>query len=59
MYDYLRMKQPQFHEKIIPVEGDVADLRLGLCDRDWITLTEEVRYALFISMGLPKGLYSV
>lgn len=53
------MKQPQFHEKIIPVEGDVADLKLGLCDKDWTTLTEEVRYALFISMGLPKGLYSV
>ncbi|XP_049707023.2 fatty acyl-CoA reductase wat [Helicoverpa armigera] len=42
VYDMLKEKQPKFAERIIPVEGEVADLRLGISDADWSTLTSEV-----------------
>ncbi|XP_075988827.1 fatty acyl-CoA reductase wat-like [Anticarsia gemmatalis] len=42
LYDLLRSKQPDFAKKIVPVEGDVADLKLGLSYEDWTMLTTEV-----------------
>ncbi|XP_075988903.1 fatty acyl-CoA reductase wat-like [Anticarsia gemmatalis] len=42
LYERLRSKQPKFADKIIPVEGDVTQIRLGLNERDWARLTQEV-----------------
>ncbi|CAB3257592.1 unnamed protein product [Arctia plantaginis] len=49
VYDGLRKKQPQFYERIVPVEGDITNIRLGLCDKDWITLTEEVNIIFHVA----------
>uniref|UniRef100_A0A2A4JY42 Fatty acyl-CoA reductase n=1 Tax=Heliothis virescens TaxID=7102 RepID=A0A2A4JY42_HELVI len=42
VYDMLREKQPNFADRIIPVEGEVADIRLGINDSDWSSITDEV-----------------
>ncbi|KAJ8707575.1 hypothetical protein PYW07_011252 [Mythimna separata] len=42
LYDTLRQKKPDFASRIAPVEGDVAQLRLGLADKDWDNITKEV-----------------
>ncbi|KAG6460344.1 hypothetical protein O3G_MSEX011916 [Manduca sexta] len=41
-FDYLRETQPNFGDKIVSVEGDISEIRLGISDSDWGTLTEEV-----------------
>ncbi|XP_075988917.1 fatty acyl-CoA reductase wat-like [Anticarsia gemmatalis] len=41
VYDILKVEQPGFVDKIVPVEGDVAELRLGMSDEDWKTVTEQ------------------
>ncbi|KAJ0179129.1 hypothetical protein K1T71_004841 [Dendrolimus kikuchii] len=42
LFDHLRGKQPSFAEKLVPVHGDISQLRLSLGDEDWKTLTNEV-----------------
>ncbi|KAJ8706208.1 hypothetical protein PYW08_010834 [Mythimna loreyi] len=42
LYDTVRGKKPDFTSRIAPVEGDVAELRLGLADKDWDNITKEV-----------------
>ncbi|KAJ8706261.1 hypothetical protein PYW08_010887 [Mythimna loreyi] len=42
LYDVLRKRKPGFMDKIVPLEGDVAHIRLGLSDEDWVLLTQEV-----------------
>ncbi|KAJ8706211.1 hypothetical protein PYW08_010837 [Mythimna loreyi] len=42
LYDTLRKKKPDFVFRIVPVEGDVAELRLGLADKEWDNITKEV-----------------
>ena len=42
LYDTLRSKKPNFASRIVPVEGDVADMRVGLADKDWDNITNEV-----------------
>ncbi|XP_075988924.1 fatty acyl-CoA reductase wat-like isoform X2 [Anticarsia gemmatalis] len=49
LYDNLRSRQPQFADKIVPVEGDVADIRLGLNEKDWKKLTNEVNIILHVA----------
>ncbi|KAJ8707570.1 hypothetical protein PYW07_011247 [Mythimna separata] len=42
VYDMVRKKKPNFAEKIVPIEGDVSEIRLGLSDQDWATITNQV-----------------
>uniref|UniRef100_A0A2A4K1U6 Fatty acyl-CoA reductase n=1 Tax=Heliothis virescens TaxID=7102 RepID=A0A2A4K1U6_HELVI len=42
VFDVVRNKHPRFADKIVPVGGNVADIRLGLNDEDWSTITAEV-----------------
>ncbi|CAH1636740.1 unnamed protein product [Spodoptera littoralis] len=42
LYDTLREQQPKFVDKIIAVSGDVSELNLGLSDKDWNTIADEV-----------------
>ncbi|KAH9630863.1 hypothetical protein HF086_014604 [Spodoptera exigua] len=35
-------KKPNFAENIVPVKGDVSEIRLGLDDDDWMMITTEV-----------------
>ncbi|XP_022824026.1 fatty acyl-CoA reductase wat-like [Spodoptera litura] len=49
LYDTLRKKKPNFASQIVPIEGDVADLRLGLSDKDWDTLTKEVNVIVHLA----------
>ncbi|XP_075988926.1 fatty acyl-CoA reductase wat-like [Anticarsia gemmatalis] len=49
VYDNLRSRQPQFADKIVPVEGDVADIRLGLSEKDWNTLADEVTFIFHVA----------
>ncbi|XP_063898654.1 putative fatty acyl-CoA reductase CG5065 [Helicoverpa armigera] len=42
VYNMVRKKKPNFVEKIIPVAGNVADIRLGMSDQDWAIVTKEV-----------------
>ncbi|KAH9633296.1 hypothetical protein HF086_007644 [Spodoptera exigua] len=41
VFDKLRMTKPNFAEQIFPVEGDVADIRLGLSDKEWETVAKD------------------
>ncbi|KAJ0182890.1 hypothetical protein K1T71_000866 [Dendrolimus kikuchii] len=42
IFDRLKETKPKELSKIVPVEGDVANLHLGLRDSDWSTLVKEV-----------------
>ncbi|XP_072948452.1 fatty acyl-CoA reductase wat-like [Epargyreus clarus] len=42
VYDPLKKLYPNFTDKIIPVDGDVKELRMGLSEGDWKSITEEV-----------------
>ncbi|XP_072948454.1 fatty acyl-CoA reductase wat-like [Epargyreus clarus] len=42
LYDPLKKQQPNFMHKIKPIDGDVTELRMGLSEDDWKTITEEV-----------------
>ncbi|XP_047038878.1 fatty acyl-CoA reductase wat-like [Helicoverpa zea] len=41
VFDILRDTQPDFIDKLVPIAGDVADMRLGISNKDWDTITEE------------------
>ena len=47
VYDLLREQQPNFTDKLVPVSGDVAELKLGMSEEDWNTVTEQVRLASY------------
>ncbi|XP_075988925.1 fatty acyl-CoA reductase wat-like [Anticarsia gemmatalis] len=49
VYDTLRKKQPDFADKIVPVEGDVADIRLGLSEKDWERIAEDVNVIFHVA----------
>ncbi|CAH0699600.1 unnamed protein product [Spodoptera exigua] len=49
LYDGLRKIKPNFANDIVPIEGDIADIRLGLCDKDWDTLTKEVNVIIHLA----------
>ncbi|CAH0602073.1 unnamed protein product [Chrysodeixis includens] len=42
LFDLVREKKPRFLDKIVPVTGFVSEPRLGLSERDWVTITNEV-----------------
>uniref|UniRef100_A0A2A4JYT4 Fatty acyl-CoA reductase n=1 Tax=Heliothis virescens TaxID=7102 RepID=A0A2A4JYT4_HELVI len=42
LYDTLRSKKPDFMDKIVPVEGDIAELGLGINEKVYSEMTEEV-----------------
>ncbi|KAI5646491.1 male sterility protein domain-containing protein [Phthorimaea operculella] len=42
LFQYLHETQPDFTTKIIPVQADITQIRLGLTDKNWNALTEEV-----------------
>ncbi|XP_075988820.1 fatty acyl-CoA reductase wat-like [Anticarsia gemmatalis] len=42
VYDVVRQRQPNFASVLEAVEGDVAELRMGLTDKDWQRIAEEV-----------------
>ncbi|XP_075988610.1 fatty acyl-CoA reductase wat-like [Anticarsia gemmatalis] len=42
VFDLLRKKQPYFADKLVPIEGNVEDIGLGLSERDRNIITEEV-----------------
>ncbi|XP_022823966.1 fatty acyl-CoA reductase wat-like [Spodoptera litura] len=41
VFDKLRTVKPNFAEQIVPVEGDVADIRLGLSDKEWDVVAKD------------------
>ncbi|KAF9806771.1 hypothetical protein SFRURICE_012911 [Spodoptera frugiperda] len=45
----LKDPKPNFANDIVPIEGDVADVRLGLSDKDWDTLTKEVNVIVHLA----------
>ncbi|CAB3252535.1 unnamed protein product [Arctia plantaginis] len=49
VFDELRKKKPQFQDNVVAVEGDVADIRLGLSDMDWTMLAEEVNFIFHVA----------
>ncbi|XP_030032209.2 fatty acyl-CoA reductase wat [Manduca sexta] len=42
VFDTLREMNQEFGNKITPIEGDVAELQLGLSVQSWVTIAEEV-----------------
>lgn len=38
LYEILRMQNPEFHKKIIPIAGDATKLKLGISEEDLIRL---------------------
>ncbi|CAH1642342.1 unnamed protein product [Spodoptera littoralis] len=42
VFDWVKEHRPKVLNKIVPVAGDVAEIKLGISDKDWKTLTEEV-----------------
>ncbi|CAB3262280.1 unnamed protein product [Arctia plantaginis] len=49
VYDLLRTKKPEFADKIIPVEGNINEIRLGLSEKDWSMLTDEVNIIFHVA----------
>ncbi|CAH1643969.1 unnamed protein product [Spodoptera littoralis] len=42
VFDKLRIQQPAFAEKIVPVAGDVGELNLGISYQEWNIMADEV-----------------
>ncbi|KAH9645170.1 hypothetical protein HF086_005715 [Spodoptera exigua] len=42
LYDKLREQQPDFVDKVVAIPGDVSELKLGLSEKDWNTIADEV-----------------
>ncbi|XP_075988609.1 fatty acyl-CoA reductase wat-like [Anticarsia gemmatalis] len=49
VFDAVRKKSPEFSDKIVAVTGDVADIKLGLNDNDWNSLTQEVNVIFHVA----------
>nr|XP_049706963.1 fatty acyl-CoA reductase wat-like [Helicoverpa armigera] len=49
VFDILRDTQPDFIDKLIPIAGDVADMRLGISDKDWDTITQETEVIMHMA----------
>ncbi|KAJ2943416.1 hypothetical protein O0L34_g12225 [Tuta absoluta] len=41
VFEGLRESHPEFVDKLVPVEGDIRELRLGVSDQDWRIVTGE------------------
>ncbi|KAI5640425.1 male sterility protein domain-containing protein [Phthorimaea operculella] len=41
VFEGLRESDPDFVDKLVPVEGDIKELRLGMSDQDWRIVTDE------------------
>ncbi|XP_030040993.2 fatty acyl-CoA reductase wat [Manduca sexta] len=49
VFELLREKKPDFASRLIPVEGDITELRLGLSYQDWNKLTQEVNIIFHVA----------
>ncbi|XP_062531401.1 fatty acyl-CoA reductase wat isoform X3 [Bombyx mori] len=49
VYDNLRSQQPDFAQKVIPVEGDISELGVGLNDEDRMKLEQEVNVIFHVA----------
>ncbi|XP_028039317.1 fatty acyl-CoA reductase wat-like [Bombyx mandarina] len=49
VYDNLRSQQPDFARKVIPVEGDISELGVGLNDEDRMKLAQEVNVIFHVA----------
>ncbi|KAG7295467.1 hypothetical protein JYU34_021661 [Plutella xylostella] len=49
VFDEVRKVNSYFEKRLVPVAGDVAELRLGLSDDDWNMLAEEVNFIYHIA----------
>uniref|UniRef100_A0A2H1WL68 SFRICE_030462 n=1 Tax=Spodoptera frugiperda TaxID=7108 RepID=A0A2H1WL68_SPOFR len=43
VFDKLRTVKPNFAEQIVLLEGDVADIRLGISDKEWEMVAKDVK----------------
>ncbi|XP_028039316.1 fatty acyl-CoA reductase wat-like [Bombyx mandarina] len=49
VYDNLRSQQPDFARKVIPVEGDISELGVGLNDEDRMKLAQEANVIFHVA----------
>ncbi|KAF9410699.1 hypothetical protein HW555_010291 [Spodoptera exigua] len=42
VFEWVKEHRPKALNKIVPIAGDVAEIRLGISDKDWKMLSEEV-----------------
>uniref|UniRef100_A0A2A4K1M6 Fatty acyl-CoA reductase n=1 Tax=Heliothis virescens TaxID=7102 RepID=A0A2A4K1M6_HELVI len=49
VFESVRELQPNFAEKIVPVAGDVAELKLGLSEKDWNMVAQETDIFLHVA----------
>ncbi|KAF9800005.1 hypothetical protein SFRURICE_016691 [Spodoptera frugiperda] len=42
VFDWVKEHKPKALNKIVPIAGDVAEMRLGISDKDWKMLAEEI-----------------
>ncbi|XP_062531408.1 putative fatty acyl-CoA reductase CG5065 isoform X1 [Bombyx mori] len=49
VYDNLRSQQPDFTRKVIPVEGDISELGVGLNNEDRMKLAQEVNVIFHVA----------
>ncbi|XP_028031416.1 fatty acyl-CoA reductase wat-like [Bombyx mandarina] len=49
VFNRLREKKPKFEEKLVPVEGDIAELDLGLTDHDRTIICEQVNVIFHVA----------
>ncbi|XP_047038771.1 fatty acyl-CoA reductase wat-like [Helicoverpa zea] len=49
VFDILRDTRPDFVHKLVPIAGDVADMRLGISDEDWDTITQETEIIMHMA----------
>ncbi|XP_026740164.1 fatty acyl-CoA reductase wat-like [Trichoplusia ni] len=41
VFDMVKERKPLFAERIVPIEGDVSELKLGLSEKNWNIITKE------------------
>ncbi|CAK1592918.1 unnamed protein product [Parnassius mnemosyne] len=49
LFDELRKEKPNFADKISVIQGDVSEIRLGMSDEDWNTLSNQVHVIFHIA----------
>uniref|UniRef100_A0A2A4K2D3 Fatty acyl-CoA reductase n=1 Tax=Heliothis virescens TaxID=7102 RepID=A0A2A4K2D3_HELVI len=49
VFNILKDTQPDFVDKLVPIAGDVADMKLGISDKDWDTITEETEIIMHMA----------
>ncbi|CAG4949093.1 unnamed protein product [Parnassius apollo] len=52
LFDELRKEKPNFADKISIIQGDISEIRLGMSDEDWNTVSNQVHVIFHIAANV-------